>query len=138
MTVQIIRKDGHIDLVEDVNRIEVDKESGKRIAIFKGNYTDEFPWSNFTSIVILRNEEVDRVYKASMYIIGKYKKELIEEFKVNVPSKDEFFNHEFFEKTTDKFSDSLYDFYVERQVFNAIGEEMKKKYPDPWYNYGIM
>ena len=35
MTVQIIRKDGHIDLVEDVNRIEVDKESGKRIAIFK-------------------------------------------------------------------------------------------------------
>lgn len=82
-------------------------------------------------------EEVDRVYKASMYIIGKYKKELIEEFKVNVPSKDEFFNHEFFEKNTDNFTDSLYDFYVERQVFNAIGEEMKKKYPDPWYSYGI-
>lgn len=81
-------------------------------------------------------EEVDRVYKASMYIIGKYKKELIEEFKVNVPSKDEFFNHEFLGKTTDKFTDSLYDFYVERQVFNVIGEEMKKKYPEPWYSYG--
>jgi hypothetical protein len=60
MTVQIVRKDGYIDLVEDVNRIEVDKESGKRIAIFKDNYTDEFPWSNFTSIVILRNEEVEK------------------------------------------------------------------------------
>lgn len=30
MTVQIVREDGNIELVEDVNRIEVNKESGKR------------------------------------------------------------------------------------------------------------
>ena len=82
-------------------------------------------------------EEVDRVYKAAMYIIGKYKNELIEEFKVKIPSKDEVFNNESFVKTTDKFTDSLYDFYVEREIFNVIGEEMKKRYPDPWYSYGI-
>ena len=41
MTVQIVRKDGRIDLVQDVNRIEVDKASGKRIAIFKDNYEEE-------------------------------------------------------------------------------------------------
>ena len=69
--------------------------------------------------------------------IGKYKNELIEEFKVKMPSKNEFFNNEFLGKTTDKFTDSLYDFYVEREIFNVIGEEMKKKYPEPWYSYGV-
>lgn len=57
MTVQIVREDGNIELVEDVNIIEVNKESGKRIVIYKNNYTTEKPCCNFTSIVILRNEE---------------------------------------------------------------------------------
>lgn len=60
MTVQIVRKDGNIELVKDVNRIEVNKESGKRIVIYKNNYTTEKPCYNFTSIVILRNEEVEK------------------------------------------------------------------------------
>ena len=60
MTVQIVRKDGYIELVEDVNRIEVNKASGKRIAIFKDNYTREMPSCDFTSIVILRNEEEEK------------------------------------------------------------------------------
>lgn len=60
MTVQIVRKDGNIELVKDVNRIEVNKESGKRIVIYKNNYTTEKPCCNFTSIVILRNEEVEK------------------------------------------------------------------------------
>lgn len=60
MTVQIVREDGIIELVEDVNRIEVNKESGKRIVIYKDNYTIEKPCCNFTSIVILRNEEADK------------------------------------------------------------------------------
>ena len=57
MTVQIVRKDGNTEIVEDVNRIEVNNESGKRIVIYKNNYTTEKPCCNFTSIVILRNEE---------------------------------------------------------------------------------
>lgn len=60
MTVQIVRKDGNIELVEDVNRIEVNKESGKRIVIYKNNYTSEKPCCNFTSIVILRNDEIEK------------------------------------------------------------------------------
>ena len=35
MTVQIVRKDGVIDFEEDVKRIEVDKENGKRIKLYK-------------------------------------------------------------------------------------------------------
>ena len=54
MTIQIVRKDGNIELVEDVNGIEVNKESGKRIVIYKNNYTTEKPCCNFTSIVISR------------------------------------------------------------------------------------
>ena len=42
------------------NEIEINKASGKRIKIIKDNYTTEKPCCNFTSIVILRNEEVEK------------------------------------------------------------------------------
>ena len=82
-------------------------------------------------------EEMDKVYKASMYIIGKYKKELIEEFKIKVTPKEDFFKCSIFEDTPKKFNETIYESYVEREIFDVIGEEMKKKYPNPWYTDGI-
>lgn len=84
----------------------------------------------------IMEEEMDKVYKASMYLIGKYKKELIDEFKVKVTPKEDFSKCKIFGKSPNGFSDTLYDFYVEGKVFDIISEEMKKKYPDPWYSYG--
>ena len=40
-------------------------------------------------------EEVDKVHKVSMYLIEKYKNELIEEFKDKVTPKEDFSRQEF-------------------------------------------
>ncbi|MBR7080698.1 MAG: hypothetical protein IKI40_09295 [Treponema sp.] len=82
-------------------------------------------------------EEIDKVQKVSMYLIGKYKKELIEEFKVKITSKEDFFKTGIFNGVPTDSSEAMYEGYIVMEVFNAIGEEMKKKYPHPWYSYGI-
>ena len=53
MTIKIIMQDGSIETIEDVKRIEVDKEKGKRIAIYREHYTTKMPCCEFKSIVIL-------------------------------------------------------------------------------------
>lgn len=55
MTVQIVRGDGESELIQDVNRIEVDKENGKRIKLYLNYRTIEKPCCNFTSIIILKD-----------------------------------------------------------------------------------
>ncbi|MBR6081226.1 MAG: hypothetical protein IKP60_13875 [Treponema sp.] len=82
-------------------------------------------------------EEIDKVHKVSMYLIGKYKKDLIEEFKVKVTSKEDFFKTGIFNMVPTDSSDAMYEAHVIMEVFDKIGEEMKKKYPEPWYSYGI-
>jgi len=53
MTVQIVRQDGQLELIQGVNHIEADKEN--RVKLYLDNYTTEKPYCNFTSIVILNN-----------------------------------------------------------------------------------
>ena len=85
----------------------------------------------------IMEEETDKVHKVSMYLIGKYKKELIEEFKVKVTSKEDFFKTGIFNGVPTDFSEAMYEGYILMEIFNIIGEEMKKKYPEPWYSYGV-
>ena len=53
MTVQIVRQDGHSELIHDVNRIEADKE--KKVTLYLDYCTTEMPCCDFTSIIILKN-----------------------------------------------------------------------------------
>ena len=53
MTVQIVRQDGQSELVQNVNRIEADKENS--VILYLDYCTTEMPYCNFTSIVILKN-----------------------------------------------------------------------------------
>ena len=80
-------------------------------------------------------EEIDKVQKVSMYLIGKYKKELIEEFKVKITARDDFFKTGIFNGVPN--SEAMYEGYIVMEIFNIIGEEMKEKYPEPWYSYGV-
>lgn len=54
MTVQIVRKDGYSELIQDVNRIEANEE--KEVTLYSDYYTTKMPCCDFTSIVILRTE----------------------------------------------------------------------------------
>lgn len=55
MTIRIILQNGNIEKIEDVKRIEVDKENGKRITIYREHYTTKMPCCDFKSIVILND-----------------------------------------------------------------------------------
>ena len=54
MTVQVVRKDGDVELIEDVLRIEVDEKYGERIKLIKENVTTSMPCIDFVYIGILR------------------------------------------------------------------------------------
>ena len=83
-------------------------------------------------------EHIDKVYKVSMYLIQKYHDELQKEFEADIISEDEYIKQMSFGGVSAKdFGKSLYDYYVEQTVFEKIAENMKKRYPDPWYCYGL-
>ena len=55
MTVQIVRQDGQLELIQGVNRIEADEENGKRVTLYLDYCTTKMPYCDFTSIIILNN-----------------------------------------------------------------------------------
>mgnify|MGYP006916038594 CR=1 FL=1 len=83
-------------------------------------------------------EQIDKVYKVSMYIIRKYGDELQKDFKAKIMSKEDFMKQKILGDTlSDDFCKNMYDYYVNQAIFDKIAEEMKKQYPEPWYSYGF-
>ena len=60
MKVQIVKRDGKVHMMENVERIEVDRENNNRIKIYKGRVVISMPCCDFTSIIILRNKEIEK------------------------------------------------------------------------------
>lgn len=54
MTVQVVRRDGDVELIEDVLRIEIDEKDGERIYLKKENVETSMPCIDFVYIGILR------------------------------------------------------------------------------------
>ena len=53
MTVQIVRRDGRSELIQDVNSVEANNE--KKVTLHLDNYTIVIPCCDFTSIIILKD-----------------------------------------------------------------------------------
>ena len=58
--VQIVKRDGKVHMIENVERIEVDKENDNRIKVYKGRCVLSMPNCDFTSIIVLRNKEIEK------------------------------------------------------------------------------
>ena len=62
-------------------------------------------------------KECDKIYKIVVYLVEKYQEELLKEFNIDKDSKNSFFQI--------------------CEVFDKIYEEMNKKYPLMWHQYGF-
>ena len=83
-------------------------------------------------------KSVDRLYKINLYLLRKYKDNLIKEFNIEIPEG-------VFEDPWFKLLETTFNQKVNREdetlilslIINKIDEEMQKEMPDPWYCYGF-
>ena len=81
---------------------------------------------------------MDRLYKINLYLLRKYKDDLIKEFNIEIP--EGVFNDPWFkllETTFNQKVDKEDETLIMSLITSKIEEEMKKEMPDPWYCYGF-
>ena len=86
------------------------------------------------SDIALMEQQADDMYKVALYLIRKYKDDLIKEFDlkpVNIPSP--WVN--VLETTFDKKVDTQNDDFTILRIINMIKDKMKEEMPEPWYCY---
>ena len=83
-------------------------------------------------------QQMDRLYKINLYLLRRYKDDLIKEFNIEVP--EGIFNDPWFkllESTFNQKVDTENETLIMSLITSKIEEEMKKEMPDPWYCYGF-
>ena len=71
----------------------------------------------------------DSNYKVSMWLMNRFKKELLEEFKDKLD-----------DETIKMFAylgENVNNFISYTRIYSLILDEMKEKMPEPWYEYGF-
>ena len=82
--------------------------------------------------------QMDRLYKINLYLLRRYKDDLIKEFNIEVP--EGIFNDPWFkllETTFNQKIDKEDETLIMSLITSKIEEEMKKEMPDLWYCYGF-
>ena len=81
---------------------------------------------------------MDDMYKINLYLMRRYKDDLIKEFNIDMPEgvlDDPWFKmlETIFNQKVDSENETL----ILSLITNRIREEMKKEMPEPWYCYGF-
>ena len=83
-------------------------------------------------------QQTDRLYKVNLYLLRKYKDDLIKEFNIDIPNgviDDPWFKllEVAFNSQINYESESL----ILSLIISKIEEEMNKEMPEPWYCYSF-
>lgn len=93
---------------------------------------------NLTNSLQSIENQMDDLYKINLYLLRRYKDDLIKEFNIEIPEK--VFNDPWFKLLETVFNQNV-DHEDETLIFSLIiskiRETMKKEMPDPWYCYGF-
>lgn len=84
------------------------------------------------------DEQLDDMYKINLYLLRRYKDDLIKEFNINIPENvldDPWFK--LLEKTFNQNVNFESETLLLTLITNKIKEKMKEEMPEPWYCYGI-
>lgn len=84
-------------------------------------------------------QQIDDIYKINMYLMRRYKDDLIKDLGVKKPTEipEEAKMLASIFKVCPMDEDSLLDQIMFMQATNKIKEIMHKEMPDPWYCYGF-
>lgn len=83
-------------------------------------------------------KQTDRLYKINLYLLRKYKDDLIKEFNIDIPKgvlEDPWFK--LLETTFNQKVTMEDETLILSLITSKIEEEMNKEMPEPWYCYGI-
>ena len=83
-------------------------------------------------------EQMDDMCKVNLYLLRRYKDDLIQEFNIEIPQgifEDPWFKalEQIFNQNVKYENETL----ILSLIINRIKEKMKQEMPDPWYCYGI-
>lgn len=79
-----------------------------------------------------QEETTDTVQKVNIYLLRKYKDELLKEFEIDVAKEEKFIAE--IVKTN---NESIKQLLIINKIYSIIAEKMNKEMPDPWYCYGF-
>lgn len=79
-----------------------------------------------------QEETMDTVQKVNIYLLRKYKDELLKEFEIDVANEEKFIAEVI---KTD--NESIKQGLIINKIYSKIAEKMNKEMPDPWYCYGF-
>ena len=83
-------------------------------------------------------KQTDRLYKINLYLLRKYKDDLIKEFNINIP--EEILEDPWFKLLETTFNQKITmedETLILSLITSRIEEEMNKEIPEPWYCYGF-
>lgn len=83
-------------------------------------------------------KQTDRLYKINLYLLRKYKDDLIKEFNIDIPKgvlEDPWFK--LLETTFNQKITMKDETLILSLITSKIEEEMNKEMPEPWYCYGF-
>lgn len=83
-------------------------------------------------------QQTDRLYKINLYLLRKYKDDLIKEFNINIPKgtlDDPWFK--LLEATFNQKINMEDETLILSLITSKIEEEMNKEMPELWYCYGF-
>ena len=83
-------------------------------------------------------KQTDRLYKINLYLLRKYKDDLIKEFNINIP--EGVLNDPWFKLLETTFNQKITaedEALILSLIISKIEDIMNKEMPEPWYCYGF-
>lgn len=83
-------------------------------------------------------KQTDRLYKINLYLLRKYKNDLIKEFNIDIPKG--VLNDPWFKLLETTFNQKITmedETLILSLITSRIEEEMNKEMPEPWYCYSF-
>ena len=84
------------------------------------------------------DEQLDDLYKINLYLLRRYKDDLIKEFNIDIP--EGILDNPWFKLLETTFNQNVNlesETLLLTLITNKIKEKMKEEMPEPWYCYGI-
>lgn len=102
--------------------------------IEKTHYTIAGKAIEIASDIEKLEREMDKVQKVNIYLMRKYRDELLKEFPETIGDTE---LQELVEEITKTSKDNMLEIFKSMSLYDQIAKKMNEEMPEPWYCYGF-
>lgn len=102
--------------------------------IEKTHYTIAGKAIEIASDIEKLEKEMDKVQKVNIYLMRKYRNELLKEFPETIGDNE---LQKFAEEMTEISKDRMLEMLKSMSLYEQIAKKMNEEMPEPWYCYGF-